>query len=159
MILTFHAFFFSLFFFSNKKLQFLFSVCYSLYFRYQLKPYQLIGLKWLLLLHEHKLSGILADEMVREPSWNLWENYWLVLILSPTSKTNLRPQTFNEPSRTAGFYSMFHSKSPLECYCVRIKECFAWMCILQVNKQSEHTRKKKEMAENNTFVVVFLAPR
>ncbi|XP_037634394.1 SWI/SNF-related matrix-associated actin-dependent regulator of chromatin subfamily A containing DEAD/H box 1A [Sebastes umbrosus] len=29
----------------------------------QLKPYQLIGLKWLLLLHEHKLSGILADEM------------------------------------------------------------------------------------------------
>lgn len=34
-------------------------------FRFQLKPYQLIGLKWLLLLHEHKLSGILADEMVR----------------------------------------------------------------------------------------------
>ncbi|XP_041792744.1 SWI/SNF-related matrix-associated actin-dependent regulator of chromatin subfamily A containing DEAD/H box 1A [Chelmon rostratus] len=30
---------------------------------FQLKPYQLIGLKWLLLLHEHKLSGILADEM------------------------------------------------------------------------------------------------
>ncbi|KAL6114062.1 smarcad1 [Pungitius sinensis] len=29
----------------------------------QLKPYQLIGLKWLLLLNEHKLSGILADEM------------------------------------------------------------------------------------------------
>ncbi|XP_062239417.1 SWI/SNF-related matrix-associated actin-dependent regulator of chromatin subfamily A containing DEAD/H box 1A [Platichthys flesus] len=29
----------------------------------RLKPYQLIGLKWLLLLHEHKLSGILADEM------------------------------------------------------------------------------------------------
>ncbi|XP_067087110.1 SWI/SNF-related matrix-associated actin-dependent regulator of chromatin subfamily A containing DEAD/H box 1A-like [Osmerus mordax] len=29
----------------------------------QLKPYQLIGLKWLLLLHQHKLSGILADEM------------------------------------------------------------------------------------------------
>ncbi|XP_061673899.1 SWI/SNF-related matrix-associated actin-dependent regulator of chromatin subfamily A containing DEAD/H box 1A isoform X2 [Syngnathoides biaculeatus] len=29
----------------------------------QLKPYQLIGLKWLVLLHEHKLSGILADEM------------------------------------------------------------------------------------------------
>uniref|UniRef100_A0A8C5DYV7 DNA helicase n=1 Tax=Gouania willdenowi TaxID=441366 RepID=A0A8C5DYV7_GOUWI len=29
----------------------------------QMKPYQLIGLKWLLLLHEHKLSGILADEM------------------------------------------------------------------------------------------------
>lgn len=35
-------------------------------FRFQLKPYQLIGLKWLLLLHEHKLSGILADEMVRK---------------------------------------------------------------------------------------------
>lgn len=34
--------------------------------RFQLKPYQLIGLKWLLLLHEHKLSGILADEMVRQ---------------------------------------------------------------------------------------------
>ncbi|XP_061784717.1 SWI/SNF-related matrix-associated actin-dependent regulator of chromatin subfamily A containing DEAD/H box 1A [Nerophis lumbriciformis] len=28
-----------------------------------LKPYQLIGLKWLLLLHDHDLSGILADEM------------------------------------------------------------------------------------------------
>ncbi|KAM3610682.1 uncharacterized protein V6R79_007156 [Siganus canaliculatus] len=31
--------------------------------QYQLKGYQLIGLKWLLLLYEHKLSGILADEM------------------------------------------------------------------------------------------------
>ncbi|KAI9521907.1 hypothetical protein NQZ68_004062, partial [Dissostichus eleginoides] len=29
----------------------------------QLKPYQLIGLKWMLLMYEHKLSGILADEM------------------------------------------------------------------------------------------------
>lgn len=29
----------------------------------QLKPYQIIGLKWLMLLHEHKLSCILADEM------------------------------------------------------------------------------------------------
>uniref|UniRef100_A0A1A7YM30 DNA helicase n=1 Tax=Iconisemion striatum TaxID=60296 RepID=A0A1A7YM30_9TELE len=29
----------------------------------ELKPYQLIGLKWLLLLHEHNLSAILADEM------------------------------------------------------------------------------------------------
>ncbi|XP_076010338.1 SWI/SNF-related matrix-associated actin-dependent regulator of chromatin subfamily A containing DEAD/H box 1A isoform X2 [Genypterus blacodes] len=29
----------------------------------QLKPYQLIGLKWLLLLNNYKLSGILADEM------------------------------------------------------------------------------------------------
>ncbi|KAM7017814.1 SWI/SNF-related matrix-associated actin-dependent regulator of chromatin subfamily A containing DEAD/H box 1A [Tautogolabrus adspersus] len=29
----------------------------------KLKPYQLIGLNWLLLLHEHNLSGILADEM------------------------------------------------------------------------------------------------
>lgn len=28
-----------------------------------LKPYQLIGLKWLMLLNEHGLSGILADEM------------------------------------------------------------------------------------------------
>ncbi|KAJ0067623.1 hypothetical protein NL108_008946, partial [Boleophthalmus pectinirostris] len=28
-----------------------------------LKPYQLIGLKWLMLLNEHKLSCILADEM------------------------------------------------------------------------------------------------
>lgn len=43
------------------------SACYLLYFRFQLKPYQLIGLKWLILLHEHKLSGILADEMVRKP--------------------------------------------------------------------------------------------
>ncbi|XP_069379722.1 SWI/SNF-related matrix-associated actin-dependent regulator of chromatin subfamily A containing DEAD/H box 1A [Paralichthys olivaceus] len=31
--------------------------------QFHLKPYQLIGLKWLLLLHEHKLSAILADEM------------------------------------------------------------------------------------------------
>ncbi|CAG5923815.1 unnamed protein product [Menidia menidia] len=31
--------------------------------QFELKPYQLIGLKWLMLLHEHKLSGILADEM------------------------------------------------------------------------------------------------
>ncbi|KAI3372781.1 hypothetical protein L3Q82_023239, partial [Scortum barcoo] len=31
--------------------------------QFQLKPYQLIGLKWLQLLHEHTLSGILADEM------------------------------------------------------------------------------------------------
>ncbi|KAL4660861.1 SWI/SNF-related matrix-associated actin-dependent regulator of chromatin subfamily A containing DEAD/H box 1 [Arapaima gigas] len=31
--------------------------------RLQLKPYQLIGLKWLVLLHQNKLSGILADEM------------------------------------------------------------------------------------------------
>ncbi|CAM4716058.1 unnamed protein product [Leuciscus chuanchicus] len=29
----------------------------------KLQPYQLIGLKWLILLHQHKLSGILADEM------------------------------------------------------------------------------------------------
>ncbi|KAJ8401611.1 hypothetical protein AAFF_G00379280 [Aldrovandia affinis] len=29
----------------------------------QLKPYQVIGLNWLVLLHQHKLSGILADEM------------------------------------------------------------------------------------------------
>ncbi|KAI1900229.1 hypothetical protein AGOR_G00047850 [Albula goreensis] len=33
--------------------------------KFQLKPYQLIGLNWLVLLHQHKLSGILADEMVR----------------------------------------------------------------------------------------------
>uniref|UniRef100_A0A671R0H3 DNA helicase n=1 Tax=Sinocyclocheilus anshuiensis TaxID=1608454 RepID=A0A671R0H3_9TELE len=31
--------------------------------RFQLKPYQLIGLNWLALLHQNKLSGILADEM------------------------------------------------------------------------------------------------
>ncbi|KAL0182285.1 hypothetical protein M9458_021660, partial [Cirrhinus mrigala] len=30
---------------------------------FQLKPYQLIGLNWLALLHQNKLSGILADEM------------------------------------------------------------------------------------------------
>ncbi|XP_039535458.1 SWI/SNF-related matrix-associated actin-dependent regulator of chromatin subfamily A containing DEAD/H box 1A isoform X1 [Pimephales promelas] len=29
----------------------------------KLQPYQLIGLKWLILLHQHNLSGILADEM------------------------------------------------------------------------------------------------
>nr|XP_055024873.1 SWI/SNF-related matrix-associated actin-dependent regulator of chromatin subfamily A containing DEAD/H box 1A isoform X1 [Misgurnus anguillicaudatus] len=31
--------------------------------KFHLQPYQLIGLKWLILLHQHKLSGILADEM------------------------------------------------------------------------------------------------
>lgn len=31
--------------------------------QFKLKPYQLIGLNWLLLLHDHDLSGILADEM------------------------------------------------------------------------------------------------
>ncbi|KAM6965442.1 SWI/SNF-related matrix-associated actin-dependent regulator of chromatin subfamily A containing DEAD/H box 1A-like [Aplochiton taeniatus] len=31
--------------------------------QYTLKSYQIIGLKWLILLHQHKLSGILADEM------------------------------------------------------------------------------------------------
>ncbi|KAL7846884.1 hypothetical protein SRHO_G00218640 [Serrasalmus rhombeus] len=30
---------------------------------FQLKPYQLIGLNWLVLLHQNQLSGILADEM------------------------------------------------------------------------------------------------
>ena len=30
----------------------------------QLKPYQLIGLNWLALLHSMDLNGILADEMV-----------------------------------------------------------------------------------------------
>ncbi|XP_059378611.1 SWI/SNF-related matrix-associated actin-dependent regulator of chromatin subfamily A containing DEAD/H box 1A-like isoform X2 [Carassius carassius] len=30
---------------------------------FKLQPYQLIGLKWLILLHQHELSGILADEM------------------------------------------------------------------------------------------------
>ncbi|XP_066507678.1 SWI/SNF-related matrix-associated actin-dependent regulator of chromatin subfamily A containing DEAD/H box 1b [Hoplias malabaricus] len=30
---------------------------------FQLKPYQLIGLNWLVLLHRNQLSGILADEM------------------------------------------------------------------------------------------------
>ncbi|XP_046728087.1 SWI/SNF-related matrix-associated actin-dependent regulator of chromatin subfamily A containing DEAD/H box 1A isoform X2 [Silurus meridionalis] len=29
----------------------------------KLQPYQLIGLKWLILLHQHNLGGILADEM------------------------------------------------------------------------------------------------
>jgi hypothetical protein len=28
-----------------------------------LKPYQLIGLNWLILLHRHDVNGILADEM------------------------------------------------------------------------------------------------
>ncbi|XP_072537967.1 SWI/SNF-related matrix-associated actin-dependent regulator of chromatin subfamily A containing DEAD/H box 1A isoform X2 [Salminus brasiliensis] len=31
--------------------------------KFKLQQYQLIGLKWLILLHQHKLSGILADEM------------------------------------------------------------------------------------------------
>ncbi|XP_076140327.1 SWI/SNF-related matrix-associated actin-dependent regulator of chromatin subfamily A containing DEAD/H box 1b isoform X2 [Alosa pseudoharengus] len=30
---------------------------------FKLKPYQLVGLRWLTLLHQHNLSGILADEM------------------------------------------------------------------------------------------------
>jgi len=32
--------------------------------RMQLKPYQLIGLNWLCLMHKEKINGILADEMV-----------------------------------------------------------------------------------------------
>lgn len=55
------------------EVQFSFLVCYLLSFRFQLKPYQVIGLKWLLLLHEHKLSAILADEMVRQPAEGLCE--------------------------------------------------------------------------------------
>ncbi|KAG7332383.1 hypothetical protein KOW79_004217 [Hemibagrus wyckioides] len=35
----------------------------SLNSKLKLQPYQLIGLKWLILLHQHNLSGILADEM------------------------------------------------------------------------------------------------
>ncbi|XP_049341543.1 SWI/SNF-related matrix-associated actin-dependent regulator of chromatin subfamily A containing DEAD/H box 1A isoform X3 [Astyanax mexicanus] len=31
--------------------------------KFKLQQYQLIGLKWLILLHQHNLSGILADEM------------------------------------------------------------------------------------------------
>ncbi|XP_062854392.1 SWI/SNF-related matrix-associated actin-dependent regulator of chromatin subfamily A containing DEAD/H box 1A [Trichomycterus rosablanca] len=31
--------------------------------KFKLQSYQLIGLKWLMLLHQHNLSGILADEM------------------------------------------------------------------------------------------------
>lgn len=30
----------------------------------QLKPYQLVGLNWIALLHSQDLNGILADEMV-----------------------------------------------------------------------------------------------
>ncbi|MEQ2179454.1 hypothetical protein GOODEAATRI_025070 [Goodea atripinnis] len=40
---------------------------WSVSIQLHLKPYQLIGLKWLMLLNEHSLSGILADEMVRQP--------------------------------------------------------------------------------------------
>lgn len=30
---------------------------------YKLKSYQIIGMNWLILMHEHKLNSILADEM------------------------------------------------------------------------------------------------
>lgn len=33
-------------------------------YRNELKPYQLIGLNWLRLMHSQHLNGILADEMV-----------------------------------------------------------------------------------------------
>ena len=33
--------------------------------RHTLKPYQLVGLNWLTLMHRQELNGILADEMVR----------------------------------------------------------------------------------------------
>ena len=36
-------------------------------FRLQLKPYQMTGLNWLVLMHEQKMNGILADEMVNMP--------------------------------------------------------------------------------------------
>ena len=32
--------------------------------RFELKPYQLIGLNWLRIMHSQQLNGILADEMV-----------------------------------------------------------------------------------------------
>lgn len=31
----------------------------------KLKPYQLIGLNWLCLMHKENINGILADEMVK----------------------------------------------------------------------------------------------
>uniref|UniRef100_A0A8C2KXZ9 Uncharacterized protein n=1 Tax=Cyprinus carpio TaxID=7962 RepID=A0A8C2KXZ9_CYPCA len=39
---------------------------------FQLKPYQLIGLNWLALLHQNKLSEILADEMDTFSSFRVW---------------------------------------------------------------------------------------
>lgn len=32
-----------------------------------MKPYQMVGLNWLRILHDQKVNGILADEMVRIP--------------------------------------------------------------------------------------------
>uniref|UniRef100_A0A672LMC0 SWI/SNF-related matrix-associated actin-dependent regulator of chromatin subfamily A containing DEAD/H box 1 n=1 Tax=Sinocyclocheilus grahami TaxID=75366 RepID=A0A672LMC0_SINGR len=42
---------------------FLFTTILDPFYSILLAPYQLIGLKWLILLHQHNLSGILADEM------------------------------------------------------------------------------------------------
>ena len=39
------------------------AICRS--YRSELKPYQMVGLNWLALLHVRDLNGILADEMVR----------------------------------------------------------------------------------------------
>lgn len=63
------------------------SATYSMFFsascsvRFTLKPYQLIGLNWLLLLHKHELSGILADEMVRQPMEDICEVVFCTVII------------------------------------------------------------------------------
>ena len=41
------------------------SIRSSISSRLKLKPFQLIGLNWLKIMHEQQLNGILGDEMVR----------------------------------------------------------------------------------------------
>jgi len=39
-------------------------VTVSMCYRLTLKPFQMIGLNWLRIMHQQELNGILADEMV-----------------------------------------------------------------------------------------------
>lgn len=57
------------------------SIPHIYYYRRELKPYQLVGLNWLRLLHHEQVNGILADEMglgktVQAIAFlaSLWEN-------------------------------------------------------------------------------------
>ena len=38
---------------------------FTFFFSMTLKPYQMIGLNWLTMMHTQELNGILGDEMVR----------------------------------------------------------------------------------------------
>ena len=51
----------------------------SVFFRrLKLTPYQMIGINWLIMMHSHKLNGILGDEMVRRfHIYYFLASYWI----------------------------------------------------------------------------------